>query len=175
MTSETNTLRVMGNSFSYSTTVALRARPTHGLERLRHRAGFGGPDLAGVLGDGAVAGEPSGAGDVENGLARPVVRPGIELHQPPVRFEIGGEVGKMHVLVATPQDVAQRLEDARLLAAEMVGEDHIERLMGLGLVVVVPLRAVPAAAVCHLLRVQPEQEEVLLARRLRHFYGGAVA
>src|SRR5215471_15112963 len=149
MTSETNTLRVMGNSFSYSTTVALRARPTHGLERLRHRAGFGGPDLAGVLRDGAVAGEPSGAGDVENGLARPVMRSGVKLHEPPVRFEIGGEVGKVHVLVATPHDVAQWLEDARLLVAEVVGEDHVERLMGLGFVVVVPLWAVPAAGVGH--------------------------
>ena len=70
----------------------------------------------------------------------------------------------MHVVVAVRQQrVAQRREDAGLVAAEVVGEDQVQRGAGLRLVVVVPVRVVPAAAVGDLLGGQAEEEEVLLA------------
>src|SRR5262249_5190292 len=82
---------------------------------------------------------------------------------------IGGEVREVHVVVAArEQRVAQRCEDARLVAAEVVGEDQIQRRPDLGLVVVVPLRVVPAAASGHLVRGQTEEEEVLLSGLLGH-------
>ena len=96
--------------------------------------------------------------------------------QPLVRLEIGLQVRQVHVVVAVRQQrVAQRSEDARLVAAEVVGEDQVQRRAGLRLVVVVPVRVVPAAAVGHLLRGQAEQEEVLLARFFGHLDGRAVA
>ena len=40
------------------------------------------------------------------------VRVGVELDQPPVRLEVGGEVGQVHVVVAVGQQgVAERIED----------------------------------------------------------------
>ena len=96
--------------------------------------------------------------------------------QPPVRLEIGPEIRQMHVVVAVGQQgVAQWLEHAGLVAAEVVREDQIQRRMGFGLVVIVPLGVVPAAAAGHLLRRQSEQEEVRLAGGLGHLDRGAVA
>ena len=71
--------------------------------------------------------------------------------------------------------IAQRREDARLVAAEVIGENQVQRRAGLRLVVIVPLRIVPAAAGGHLVRRQAEEEEILLARFLRHLDGRAVA
>ena len=48
----------------------------------------------------------------------------------------------------------------------MVREDQVERLTGLRVVLVVPRRAVPAAAVGDLFGRQAEQEDVLLPRLL---------
>ena len=138
--------------------------------------GFDVPDVGRVLGDGAVAGELARAGHIQDGLARPGVRVGIQLDQPLVRLQVGLQVRQVHVVVAVRQQrVAQRREDARLIAAEVVGEDQVQRRARLRLVLVVPVRVVPAAAVGHLLRRQAEQEEVLLARLLGHLDGGAVA
>jgi hypothetical protein len=73
------------------------------------------------------------------------------------------------------QRVSQRGENSWLAPAEGIARNHVERGPGLGLVLIVPVRAVPAAAVGDFLRAQPEQEEVLLARLLGHLDGGAVA
>ena len=67
------------------------------------------------------------------------------------------------MIAVRQQRVAQRLEDAGLVAVEVVGEDQIERRARFRLVLIVPVRVVPAAAVRDLLRGQTEQEEVLLA------------
>ena len=61
------------------------------------------------------------------------------------------------------------------VAAEIVGEDQVQGLAGLGLVFVMPVRVIPAAAADHLLRRQAEEEEVLLARFRRHLDRRAVA
>ena len=115
-------------------------------------------------------------GHVQNGLARPRVRVRIQLAQPLVRFEVGLQVRQVHVVVPMRQQrVVQRREDAWLIAAEIIGEDQVQRGAGFRLVFVVPVRVVPAAAAGHLLRRQAEQEEILLARLLRHLDGGAVA
>ena len=125
---------------------------------------------------GSVAGKLSGACDVQDGPSRPIVRIGVQLEQPAIRVEIGRKVREVHVVVpAGQQRLAQRLEDARLGATEVIREDQVQNGAGLGLVVVVPVRAVPAAIAGHLLRSETEQEEILLARGLGHFDRGAVA
>src|SRR5947209_15080612 len=120
---------------------------------LRHWARSRIPNFGGVLGDGSVAGEFAGSGNVQYRLARPFVSVGIEIAKPLIRLEVGFEVRQMHVMVAMRQ---QRLtywsKDARFMAAEMVGGDPVQCGSGFRLIVVMPIRAVPAAAVRGLLR-----------------------
>src|ERR1700730_667886 len=112
----------------------------------RHRARLGVPDIGRVLGNRAVARELPGAGHVEDGLARPRFRVRIQRAQAAIGLEIGCEIGKIHVVVAARQQgVAQWRKDARLIAAEVVGEDQVQRRADLWLVIVVPPRVVPGA------------------------------
>src|SRR4051794_951307 len=119
----------------------------------RHWARSRIPNFGGVLGNGAVAGEFAGSGNVQYRLARPLVSVGIEIAKPVIRLQVGFEVRQMHVVVAMRQ---QRLtywsEDARFIAAEMIGGDQVQCGSGFRLIVVMPIRAVPAAAVRDLLR-----------------------
>jgi hypothetical protein len=55
----------------------------------------------------------------------------------------------------------QRRKDALLVLAEIVARYQVQGGPGLGVVLVVKIRAVPAAALIDLLRAQSEQEEVL--------------
>jgi len=57
----------------------------------------------------------------------------------------------------------------------MVGRDHVQCGPSFGVVVVMPVRAVPAAAIGNLLCAEPEQKEILLTGFLRHFDGCPVA
>ena len=93
-----------------------------------------------------------------------------------VRLQVGLQVRQVHVVVAIGQQrVAQGGEDPRLVAAEVVGEDQVQRRAGFRLVIVVPVRVVPTVATGHLFRRETEQEEILLARFLGHLDRGAVA
>ena len=67
-----------------------------------------------------------------------------------------------------------RRKDAGVTAAEKVDGNEIHGCASLRLIVVVPLRAVPAAAPRHLFGRQPEQEEVPLAGGLGHLDRGAI-
>ena len=101
---------------------------------------------------------------------------GVQLGQPVVRLEIGFEVRQVHVVVAVGQQrVAQRSKDAGLVAAEIIGEDQVQRGPGFGLVVIMPVRIIPAAAALHLIGGQAEQKEVFLAGFLRHLDRRAIA
>ena len=100
-------------------------------------------------------------------FARPFVRLASRRDKLFVGLQIGLEVGEVHEMVAAgQQDAAQRLEHPRLVLAEMVGEDEVERPARFGLVVVVPVRVVPAPAALDLVGGEPEQEEIFLARLL---------
>src|SRR4030095_11517661 len=61
------------------------------------------PDLRRILGDGAVTGELPGAGQVQDDLARPALGIGVEREKSAIRFEIGGEIRQMHVVIAVGQ------------------------------------------------------------------------
>src|SRR6266581_8114923 len=79
------------------------------------------------------------------------------------------------MVAAREQGVAQRGENARLIAAEVIGEDQVERRARLRLVLIVPARTVPTAAAGNLVRGEAEQEKVLLARLLGHLDRRAIA
>ena len=82
----------------------------------------------------------------------------------------------MHIVIpAGQQGVEKRGEYARFVAAEMAGTYQVQGGAGLRLMLIVPARTVPGAAAGHFRRRQSEQEEVLLARLLRHLDRGAVA
>src|SRR5215472_17421418 len=49
---------------------------------LWHRTGLRVPNLGGILGDRAIAGELPGTGDVEDGFARPLMLVGVQFGQP---------------------------------------------------------------------------------------------
>src|SRR5208283_2699979 len=70
---------------------------------LWHRTRLGIPDLGGVLGNRAVAGELPGTGDVQDSLACPRVAVGAQLGQSAVCLEIGFEVRQVHVMVPMGQ------------------------------------------------------------------------
>src|SRR5882762_3286856 len=133
------------------------------------------PDVPCVLRDRPIARELAGGRHVQDGLARPRIRIPVERAELAIRLEIRAEVCKVHVVIAPEQRLAQRCEDAGLVAAEMVGRNQVQRGTHLWLVVVVPAWAVPATAVRDLVGGEPEQKEVLLARLLRHLDGGSVA
>ena len=62
-----------------------------------------------------------------------------------LRLAVRSEVRQVHVVIAVRQkSIAHRSEDARLVAAEVVGEDEIQSRSRLRLIVVVPVRVVPA-------------------------------
>jgi hypothetical protein len=127
--------------------IRLPARSGMGRSRSCHRARLRLPNLGGILGDRVVAGEFPGARHVQGGFARPSVLIGVQRGQPLVRLDIGFKVGQVHVMISVRQErIPRRSKDAGLVAAEMVGEDQVQRGAGLGLVVVTPVRIVPAAA-----------------------------
>ena len=77
---------------------------------------------------------------------------------------LGCAIGQVHVVIAMRQKrVAQRFEDTRLVAAEVVGIDQVQCRARLGLMLIVAVRVVPAAAIGHLLDRQAEEEEIFLA------------
>ena len=81
----------------------------------------------------------------------------------------------MHIEIAVGEKrVAQRREKPRFVAVEVVGENQIEGRAHFRLVVIVPLRIVPAAAIGYLLRGQAEHKEILFSGFLGHFNGRAV-
>jgi len=89
-----------------------------------------------------------------------------------VRFQIG----QMHKAVTLfEKRVPQSGKNARFVPAEVIGENQVQRRARLGLVFIMPMRVVPAAATAYLIGCQAEQKEVLLPRFLRHLDGGAVA
>ena len=120
--------------------------------------------MFGVFGNGPVAGEPAGRGDVQDHLACPRRLVGIQFPQPLMGPSVTGEVGQMPVVVAVLQ---QRIEDGRedagFVSAEMIAGNQVERGARFRLVLVVPARMIPAATSLDLFRSQAEQKQVFLA------------
>ena len=82
---------------------------------LGHRARLDVPDAGRVFGDRAVAGELSRAGHIQDRLARPGVRVGIQLDQPLIRLQVRTQIRQVHVVVAVRQQrIAQWGENAWL-------------------------------------------------------------
>src|SRR5690242_20905476 len=76
----------------------------------------------------------------------------------------------MHVVVATRQQgPTERLENTRLITTEVVGKNQVQRGMRFRLVVIMPMRVVPATASRHLLICKAEEKKVLCAGFFCHF------
>src|ERR1700739_2188060 len=133
------------------------------------------PDIASIFGNGAVARESSRTRYIQNCFVRPLTRVCIQRPCGFLCLAIRGEVRQVHVEVAARQkSVAQRSENSRLIPAEMIRENEVQSRSCLRLIVVVPVRVVPPAAVLHLLCREAEQEEILFTGFLGHFDGRAV-
>src|SRR5271165_478358 len=110
------------------------------------------PDFGCIFRNGAVAGESAGARNVEDCFTRPAIRVGIQCAEPFLCLAIGSQVRQMHVAIASRQErVAQRTENSWLVPAKKAEENQIQCRAGLRLVLIVPMRVVPAAAILHLL------------------------
>src|SRR5262249_1304113 len=134
------------------------------------------PDAGRILGNGAVAGELSGTGHVDDRLTGPHVGIGVQLAESLLGLGVRRQVRQVPVVVAPlQQGLAARRADPWLIAAEVIFEDQVEGVPYLRFVLVVPERTVPTAAALHLFGRQPEEEEVLLAGLLRHLDSGSVA
>ena len=106
-------------------------------------------------------------GNVKNGFRGPHGRRGVHRGDAALRLGVGRQIREMHVVVAArQQDVANRCEDAGLVAVEVIAEDQIEGVPSVGLVLVVPPRAVPTAALGDLFGRQAEEEEIVFALSL---------
>ncbi len=93
-----------------------------------------------------------------------------------LRLDVGTQVGQVSVEVAVRQErVPDRREGAGLLGAKRARRDHIQGAARLVLVLVMPVRVVPAAAVGDFLGAEPEEEEIVFTRLGGHFDRGAVA
>ena len=93
-----------------------------------------------------------------------------------LRLDVRGQIRQVHVVIAAGQQrIAQRIEYSRFVAAEVVGENEVQCRPSLRLMIVMPVRAVPGAAVLDLFDGQAEKEHVFFASLLRHLDGRAVA
>src|SRR5436190_8934357 len=81
-------------------TVALLSPSSLGLG---HRAWPRIPDFRGVLGDRAVAGKCSRAGNVQDRRASPAVRVSVEREQLPIGLQVRGQIRQMHVVISMRQ------------------------------------------------------------------------
>src|SRR5262245_5126320 len=80
----------------------------------------------------------------------------------------------MPVVISLRQEcVAQWGESTRFVAAEMIGEDQVQRGTGFRFILIVPVWAVPAATAGYLFCGQTEKKEVVLTRFFSHFDGSA--
>ena len=87
------------------------------LRRTRLRA----PDLLRIFRDRPVARELARGGNIENDLVRPIVGLAVERAELTVGPKVRRQVSQVHELVAVGQErAAQRLEDSRLIRAEMI-------------------------------------------------------
>src|SRR5215471_21112288 len=81
----------------------------------------------------------------------------------------------MHVVVAIGKEsVPQWSKDAWLMTVEIIGEDQVQCRAGLRVIVIMPLRLVPAAAACHLFRCKAKKKEILFAGFLCHLNSRAI-
>src|SRR5436305_13828504 len=139
------------------------------IRRSPYRATLHAPDLARIFRDGAIARKLPGGRHVQDGLARPLLRMSVEFTHALLRLDVGRQIREVHVVISVLQKrVAERLEETGLIAVEVIRKDQIQSSTNLGLVFVMPARAVPRPAGQHLLRGKTEQKECVLASLLRH-------
>src|SRR5204863_2992574 len=94
-------------------------------------AAFRVPDVAGVFGNGAVAGKAAGGGDVQDGFAGPGFLVCIEFTKTRMSIAVALEVGQMEIMITMVQEgIEDWSEHARLVVTEVVAGNEIERGAG---------------------------------------------
>src|SRR5215472_1348357 len=142
---------------------------------LKYGAWFRLPDFSCVLANGAVARELPGAGDVQDGFSYPLGAIGIKIPEPILRLNVRGEVCQVHVMIAIgEQSIANWSKGSRLVMAEVIRKDKVQRGSRLGFVLIVPMRVVPGLTILNLFYGETEEEQVFFSRFLGHLNGSAV-
>ena len=128
------------------------------------------PDVFGILGDGAVAGELAGAGGVHERGFVPCLRIAIEGFDSVLRLDEGGEVLEEHIVVVEVQEVFQeRLEDAGGHQGEDVAADHVEGALDFRIGVVNLAGVVGGAEFIDFFGLEAEDDDVVFADFLCDF------
>ena len=111
-----------------------------------------------------------------NDLLGPLIVIMVEIAEPPVGMKIVGEIGQVHERSPLVRSAPRSgFEDPRLVRAEMIGKDQVERFPGLRLILVVPMGVVPGRLLATSSSREAEQEEIVFPRLLGHLDRGAVA
>ena len=122
------------------------------------------PDLVTVLLNRTVGREESGTRDVDKRHPVPLLRVAIGGVHAVLRFRIGTEIRKEHVVVVVVEKVADdRIEEPRLQDRERVRPDHVQRRLDLGILLVVVLRDIGRTELRDLLGLETEEEHVVVA------------
>src|SRR5215813_7420326 len=114
---------------------------------LRHRTGLHPPDVGGVFRDGAVARKLSGVANIQDGFPGPCLGLAIQLSHLLLCTSVGREIGQVHVMIAVREErLPDRRKHPRLGMAKGIVADHIQDIAELWLMLVVPMRVIPATA-----------------------------
>src|SRR5271165_1194036 len=120
----------------------------HVPRRSGNRAGFGVPDLPGIIADRAIAGEPAAAGDIDDcpgSPSRGILA--VERADALLGLNVTAQIGQVHVVISMRQErLVNRFVEARFTGVDVVAEEQVDGGASLRLVIVVPVRAVPGAA-----------------------------
>src|SRR5271165_7346047 len=109
----------------------------HVPRRSRNRAGFGVPDLPGILADRAIGGEPAAAGDIDDcpgSPSRGILA--VERADALLGLNVTAQIGQVHVVISMRQErLVNRFVEAWPTGVDVVAEEQIEGGAGLGLVI----------------------------------------
>ena len=124
------------------------------------------PNVTRIFVDGAVCGKAAGAGNVHQRFAVPVGAVGVSANRFLLGAAIIGEIRKHHIGVV----VQKRAADFReLLAGDADAVDEINRVVQLGVVVVIILRVIAAAfELFDFGGLHTENEDVVFAHRVEN-------
>src|SRR5262249_26444811 len=114
---------------------------------LRHRTGLRPPDVRSVFRDGAVARKRAGVAAIQDGFAGPLLGVSIQFSNLLLRMSVCRQICQVHVMIAVREErIPDRRKHPMLGMAKGIVADHIQGITDLWLMLVVPMRVIPATA-----------------------------